>query len=318
MKRKLRVYAGIDVSKHELSVALWPEKREFTCSQEAQAVEELAREMRRLKVGLVVLEATGRMELNVLLALVRHGVPVHRVEPSRPRHFAKALGQRAKTDRIDAQLLARFAASGELKPQSFASAEVRALEALVTRRRQVVEMRTQERNRLGACPDRHSRASLVASLHFLERQIAALDRQIDQAVAQTPELRAKVDLLRTAPGVGRVTAVTLVSALPELGTLNRHQAGALSGTAPFKDQSGRHQGKERIGGGRADVRCALYMAVLACVNRPGWISTFYEKLLASGKTKKAALTACMRRLIVKLNAMMRDQTPWRQTAPAAG
>jgi len=318
VKSKSQVWAGIDVSKDSLKVGLWPDREVFSCAREPRALRGLARRLRGLKVKLVVLEATGGLEWPVIQALLSCGLPVHRLEPSRARHYARALGVRAKTDPVDALLLARFAASGELKAQSFANEPTRHLDALVTRRRQIVDTVTAESNRLGACLDREAQASLREHLRFLRRQVAKLDAKIDQFVQREPELKHKATLLQSAPGVGRVTAATLISAMPELGHLTRRQVAALGGTAPFPDRSGRRQGKDRISGGRANVRGALYMAVLSSIRRDSWIAVFYRKLVALGRPKKAAIAACMRRLIVKLNAMVRDNAPWRQTAPAAG
>jgi transposase len=316
MKTK-RVWAGIDVSKAELAVRLWPQGQATAHLRDEAGIGQLAQELKRLRVRLVVLEATGGLELPVVLALVRAGVPVHRCEPARARHFAKALGVRAKTDPVDALMLARFAASNELKPQTFASEEVRQLDALVTRRRQVVKLITVERNRLQASADKACRASIRQLLRVLLQQKGKIEAQIAQALDRVPELKAKSDLLRSAPGVGKVVAATLAGALPELGALDRWQAAALTGTAPFHNRSGGYQGKSRISGGRADVRCALYMAALSAKKHDPGLARLYDRLLANGKPKKVALTACMRHLVVALNAMVRDNTPWRQTTPAA-
>jgi transposase len=312
-----RVWAGIDVSKAELSVGLWPEGKTWTCPRDEAGIARLAADLKGLRVRLVVLEATGGLEVPVVLALVHLGVPVHRCEPARARHFAKALGVRAKTDRVDGLMLARFASSEQLKPQSFASAQVRQLDALVTRRRQLVDLVTVEKNRLQASMDKACRASIGKVLRALEQERIKLEAQIAAALASAPELQARVDLLSTAPGIGKINAATLAAALPELGTLNRWQVAALAGTAPFHNRSGRYQGQSRIFGGRAEVRCALYMAVLAGKRHDPWLGQLYEHHLAQGKKKKVALTACMRHLVIALNAMARDNKPWRQIAPAA-
>jgi transposase len=311
------MWAGIDVSKAELSLGLWPSGETATYRRDEAGIGQLAQELKRLRVRLVVLEATGGLELPVVLTLVRMGVPVHRCEPSRARHFAKALGVRAKTDRVDGVVLARFAASGELKPQAFASAQVRQLDALVTRRHQLVVLVTAEKNRLQASVDKACRASIRQLLRVLVRQKCKIEAQIAQALDRTPELKAKSELLQSAPGVGKVTGATLAAALPELGTLDRWQVAALTGTAPYRNESGRFRGPQRVSGGRADVRCALYMAVLAGKRHPGWLRDLFDHHLAKGKKRKVAITACMRRLVIVLNAMVRDNTSWRQIAPAA-
>jgi transposase len=313
-----RVWAGIDVSKAELAVGFWPAGAAATYPRDEAGIARLGQALRRLRVRLAVLEATGGLELPVVLALVRLGVPVHRCEPARARHFAKALGVRTKTDAVDGLMLARFAASGELKPQTFPSEQVRQLDALVTRRRQLVGLITAEGNRLQASADKVCRASIRQLLRVLIQHKRKIEAQIAQAFDRMPELKAKSELLQSAPGVGKVTAATLTAALPELGTLDRWQVAALTGTAPFHHRSGRYQGQSRIAGGRAAVRCALYMAVMGGKRHHLWLQNLYEHQLAKGKTKKVAITACMRHLVVALNAMMRDNTPWRQTAPAAG
>ena len=229
MKTK-RVCVGIDVSKKELSIALWPEQRVWTCPQEPAALAKLADEICRLRPRLVVLEATGGLELDILDLLVKRGVPVHRCEPSRPRHYAKALGIYAKSDNVDGLLLSRFAASGELKPQTFASDQVRDLEALVTRRRQIVKMITIEKNHLAAGRDRACKASIRVVLRMLIGQRRQLETRIASVLERVPELKAKAELLKSAPGIGAVTAAALLGGLPELGKLNRWQASALTGT----------------------------------------------------------------------------------------
>jgi transposase len=321
MKTK-RVCVGIDVSKKELSTALWPEQRVWTCPQEPAALARLADELRRLRPRLVVLEATGGLELEILDLLVKRGVPVHRCEPSRPRHYAKALGIYAKTDRVDALLLARFAASGELKPQTFASDQIRELEALVTRRRQIVKMITMEKNHLAAGRDRAGMASVRVVLRMLIGQRRQLEAKIVAALERAPELKAKAELLRTAPGVGAVTAAALLGGIPELGKLNRWQAGALTGTAPMKNRSGQWIGRERIFGGRMDVRSTLFMSALVATRHDPWMKAIYTRHLTHGLAKKQALTACMRQLVIRLNVMLRNGQAWRpeplrQTAPAA-
>lgn len=320
--KMIRACVGIDVSKAELSTALWPEQRVWTCPQKPEALEKLAEEICRLRPRLVVLEATGGLELEILDLLVKRGVPVHRCEPSRPRHYAKALGIYAKTDRVDALLLARFAASGELKPQTFANDQIRDLEALVTRRRQIVKMITMEKNHLVAGRDRTGKASIRTVLRTLVSQRRHLEAKIATALARAPDLKAKAALLQTAPGVGAVTAAALLGSLPELGKLNRWQVSALTGTAPMKNRSGQWIGRERIYGGRIDVRSALFMSVLAAARHDPCIKAIYTRLLARGLAKKKALTACMRQLVIRLNVMLRDGQPWRPlpsrlTAPAA-
>ena len=308
---------GIDVSKATLEVGVVPSGESWRTGQHPAEVGALAERIAALAPALVVLEATGGLELAIVDALVERGVPVHRAEPKRARHFARALGLLAKTDRIDAFVLARFGATGELAPQAFPDEGTRQLDALTTRRRQLVEAITAETNRLHATADPAARASIERHLAWLRGELKALDAEIAACVADGSQTQAKVERLRSVPGVGAVTAAVLVSALPELGTLTRWQVAGLSGTAPLNDDSGKHQGRRRTWGGRKDVRCALYMAALVGTRHNPVLRACYARLLAEGKPKKVALTACMRKLVVILNAMLRDQTPWRQTAPAA-
>lgn len=308
---------GIDVSKRTLDVGVLPGGEEWTSGQSPAEVNETADRIAALKPELVVLEATGGLELPIVHALVERGVPVHRCEPKRARYFARALGLLAKSDRIDKFALARFGATGELAPQTFAAQGTRQLDALTTRRRQLVEAITAETNRLHATTDPAASASIQRHLAWLREELKALEDQIEACQASCPETQAKVERMRTVPGVGAVTAAVLVSALPELGTLDRWEAAALSGTAPFNNDSGEHHGRRRTWGGRKDVRCALYMAALVGTRHNPVLREHYGHLLAEGKEKKVALTACMRKLVVILNAMLRNGTDWRPTAPAA-
>lgn len=317
-KREHATVVGIDVSKDTLDAGSLPSGQEWSAGQNPAEVSALADRIAALKPALVVLEATGGLELPIVQALVERGVPVHRCEPKRARYFARSLGLLAKTDRIDKFALARFGATGELAPQTFPAEGTRQLDALTTRRRQLVEAITAERNRLAATTEPAARASIERHLAWLNDELKALDAQIEACQAACPETQARVERLRSVPGVGAVTAAVLVSALPELGTLDRWQAAGLSGTAPFNNDSGRHQGKRRTWGGRKDVRCALYMAALVGTRHNPVLRAYYQRLLAAGKEKKVALTACMRKLVVILNAMLRDGTSWRPTAPAAG
>lgn len=316
-ERKQGPVVGIDVSKERLDVGVLPGGESWSARQSAEAVGALADRIAALGPRLVVCEATGGLELGIVDALLERGVPVHRCEPKRARYFARSLGLLAKTDRIDAMALARFGATGELAAQSFPDAQARRLDALTTRRRQLVEEITAETNRLHATTNPAARASIQRHLAWLRDELKALDAEIEGCVSRCADTQARVERMRTVPGVGPVTATVLASALPELGTLDRWQAAGLTGTAPLNNDSGQRQGKRRTWGGRKDVRCALYMAALVAARHNPVIRSHYLRLLASGKPKKIALTACMRKLIVILNAMLKHQTDWRQTAPAA-
>jgi transposase len=312
-----KLHVGIDVSKGWLDVAVLPEGRVFRKRNDASAVEALADELAGLKPRLVVLEATGGLELPILYALVRRRVPVHRCEPKRARAFARAIGLLAKTDRIDARMLARYGADCGLNPQSFPDEKVRHVDALVTRRRQVVDLLTAEGNRLAACTDPVCRASIQAVIDLLCNQRKHLEAQIQQAIADCESLKTAVDRLCTIPGVGRLTAATLVASLPELGTCNRWEIAALTGTAPFNRDSGSYRGKKFCWGGRADPRRSLYMAALVGTRHNPVLKALYQRLRAQGKPAKQALTACMRKLAIYANALLRDNATWRQTTPAA-
>lgn len=308
---------GIDVSKNSLEVGVLPGNENWGTGQSPDEVIALADRIAAMKPKLVVCEATGGLELGIVYALIERGVPVHRCEPKRARYFARSLGLLAKTDRIDAFALARFGATGELAAQSFPDAKTRGLDALTTRRRQLMVAVTAEKNRLQATTDPAARESLQRHLAWLKNELNTLNIRIVRCVDACPETKANVERMRTVPGVGPVTAAVLAAALPELGALNRWQAAGLTGTAPLNNDSGKYQGRRHTWGGRKDVRCALYMAALVGTRYNPVIRDLYVRLLAMGKPKKVALTACMRKLIVILNAMMRDQTQWRQTATAA-
>ncbi len=308
---------GIDVSQDTLDAGVLPSGEEWSTGQSPEEVQALAERIAALKPELVVLEATGGLELPVVYALVERGVPVHRAEPRRARYFARSVGLLAKSDRIDAFGLARFGATGELAPQSFPDAHTRRLDELNTRRRQLVETITAESNRLRAASDAHARASIQRHLAWLKSERKALEEQIRACIAACPETQGKLERLCTVPGMGETTTSLLLGACPELGTLNRWEAAALTGTAPLNNDSGKYHGPRRTWGGRKDVRCALYMAALVATRHNPVIRAFYARLLAKGKPKKVALTACMRKLVVILNAMLRHGTVWRPTAPAA-
>jgi transposase len=233
--------------------------------------------------------------------------------PRQVRDFAKATGQLAKTDHVDAQLLALFAERVHPTPRPLPDAALQQLEALMTRRRQLLDMVTSERNRLehAAAPIRRD---ISQHLRWLERRVAAVDRDLDNTIQKSPVWRAKEDLLRTAPGVGPVVSRTLLAELPELGQLNRKQIAALVGVAPFARDSGTRRGKRAVWGGRASVRAVLYMGALVAARRNPVIGAFYLRLVAAGKPKKVALIACMRKLLTILNAMMRTNTRWNHSS----
>lgn len=303
------LYVGIDVAKEHLDLAFGatatPEQIAYTTA----ALTPLVTRLQALPAVQVIVEATGGLEVPLLTALWAAGLAVARVNPQRVREFAKASGRLAKTDRLDAQLLAQFGAALQPAATALPSAASQTLAALVERRRQVVAMRTMESNRrLSASPT--VQAHLDQHLAWLDAEIAALEQEINDFIQQTPAWAEKDGILQSVPGVGQVTARTLLAALPELGAIDRKKIAALVGVAPFNHDSGRLRGKRFIQGGRYEVRSVLYMATLSATRYNPIIHTFYEHLLAAGKAKKLAIVACMRKLLTILNAMLRDKQAW--------
>lgn len=303
------VFVGIDVSKAQLDIALRPEGR-FAVTNDEAGVATVVERLRGVQPTVVVLEATGQLEVPLASALAAAELPVAVVNPRQVRDFAKASGMLAKTDLLDAQILARFAEVMQPVPRPLLDEQTQALAAILARRRQLIEMLTAEKNRLSAAP-KPVRKSLRAHIAWLEREIAHTDTDLAQAIRESPVWREKDDLLRSTPGVGPVLATTLLAGLPELGTLDRKQIAALVGVAPLNRDSGTLRGKRTIWGGRAHVRAVLYMSAVVAARCNPVIRAFYHRLCAAGKAKKVALTACMRKLLTILNAMMRHRTPWR-------
>jgi transposase len=311
------VFVGIDVSKEQLDVGLWPSGEKFSDSNDAEGRRRLAQRIAERKPRLVVLESTGGMEVPMALELGEHGVPYRIVNPRQVRDFARAIGKLAKSDDIDTVVLARWAESSKLEPKPLPDAARRELRELVMRRAQLVEAKIAEENRLPTVTVARVRKSLKASTAWLERQIDALDKELDRTMRGNPEFTALGDLLLTVPGIGPGTLRMMAASLPELGKLNRRKISALVGVAPFNHDSGKSQGKRFCWGGRVEVRCALYMAALSASRHNPVIRALYARLRALGKVAKVTLVACMRKLLTIINAMVRDRTPWRQTSPAA-
>jgi transposase len=273
-------------------------------------LEQLAGDLRQFAPALVVLEATGGFEITVAAALASANLPVAVVNPRQIRDFARATGRLAKTDALDAEAIARFAERIRPEPRQLADAESLSLGELVARRRQVVEMIGMETNRQHQARNPRVQRMLKATLKTLSAQLAELDHEIDDTVRRSPIWRAADDLLTSVPGIGDVTAHTLIADLPELGQLDRRRVAALVGVAPINRDSGQMRGKRTIAGGRAEVRNALYMATLAAIRWNPVINKHYHGLVDRGRPKKVALVACMRRLLGILNAIMRTKTPW--------
>lgn len=302
-------YVGIDVAKAHLEVAVHPEGTAWRSSTAGVGLAETVERLRALGPALVVLEASGGVEVPVVGALAAAGLPVAVVNPRQVRDFAKATGRLAKTDRLDAGVLARFGAAVRPAVRPLPDAQVQALGALVTRRRQVVEMLVAERHRRRSAPP-PVRRRIERHLGVLEEELAELDRDLQDALRASPLWREQEDLLRGVPGVGPTTACTLLAELPELGQLGRRQVAALVGVAPLNRDSGTRRGQRAVWGGRASVRTALYLATLVATRHNPVIRATYQRLRAAGKPKKVALVACMRKLLVILNAMLKHRTPW--------
>jgi transposase len=303
------MFVGIDVAKAQLDIALRPTGERWTVPNEDTSIAALVTQLQTVAPTLIVLEATGGYQRAVVAALAAAGLPVVVANPRQTRDFAKATGQLAKTDTLDARALAHCADAVRPTPRPLPTAQTDDLRALLTRRRQLVAMRTAEVNRLSNAPGR-LRADLEAHIAWLEHRLVALDDELDTTLRASPLWRERETLYRSVPGIGPVCARTLLLDLPELGTLSRQRIAALVGVAPFHCDSGTMRGRRTIWGGRAHVRATLYMGTLVAVRHNPVLKAFYERLVAAGKAKKVALTACMRKLLTILNAMAKQKTLW--------
>ena len=316
MREAEQRWVGIDVAKATLDVHVRPGDTGWTVANDDAGIRTLVEQLRGVAPTQVVLEATGGYELAVVSALAAAALPIVIVNPRQVRDFAKATGRLAKTDRLDAAVLARFAEQVRPEARPLATAEQQELDALLTRRRQLIDMLTAEKNRLGQVfvrGGKQVRKSLKTHITFLERELRMTDTDLGALVRKSPVWRERDDLLQSAPGVGPVLSRTLLAALPELGRLDRKAIAALVGVAPMNRDSGFMRGKRMIFGGRAPVRTALYMGALTATRCNPVIRAFYQRLVAAGKPKKVALTACMRKLLIILNAMVRQGTRWSPT-----
>jgi transposase len=310
------VFVGIDVAKAEFVIAIRPSGERWTATNDEEGIQRLVTRLGEAAPVLVVLEATGGYERPVVGALATARLPVVVANPRQVRDFARATGQLAKTDRLDADTLALFAERVRPEPRALPDDSAQALDALLTRRRQILGMVAAERNRLEhAVPA--VRRGIVQHIRWLERRLHDVDDDLDRTIQASPVWRAKENLLRSVPGIGPVVSRTLIGDLPELGTLPRKQIAALVGLAPLARDSGTLRGRRLVWGGRAPVRAALYMAALVGTRRNPVLRAFYQRLLMAGKPKKVALTACMRKLLTILNAMLRAHTVWRHTTQPA-
>lgn len=308
------IYAGMDVAKATIDVYV-SNGESWQVANDDRSMGRLCRRIAALEPALVVLEATGGYETRAATALASAGIPVAVINPRQVRHYARSVGRLAKTDRIDAEMLARFAVAVKPEVRPLPDNATRELEALISRRRQLLAMITAEKNRLGtALPS--TRKQLTEHIAWLQRQLRRVDEDSDRLIRQSPVWRAKEDLLKTVPGVGDVTARTLLALMPELGTLDEKEIAALVGVAPFNQDSGAQRGRRRVWGGRARVRGALYMAAFVSTQHNPILKAFYARLRAAGKPVKVALVACMRKLLIILNAIIRDGRPWAPVAVA--
>lgn len=305
-------YVGIDVSKDRLDVHVQPSGESFAVARDGEGLTALVARLQPLAPRLVAVEATGGFEIVVAAAIGGAGLPLAVVNPAQVRHYAEALGRRAKTDKVDAAVIARFAEATKPEPRPLPDEATRLLADLVARRRQIVVMMGAERQRANRLPKRLKK-SCERVIRVLEKELAALDQEIDTTVRGSPAWREKEDLLASVPGIGPITARTLIAELPELGTLDRRKIASLVGVAPFTRQSGQWRGKAFIAGGRRTVRAALFLATMAAVRHNPTIRAFRHHLIAAGKPKMVAMVACMRKLLTILNAIARDAKPW-QTA----
>jgi transposase len=307
------IFVGIDVSKDRLDVAVRPSGEKFVVERNPAGLESLAVRLQALSPRVIALEATGGFETVVAAALSAAGLPIVVVNPAQVRAFAKALGQRAKTDPIDAAVIAHFAEATKPEPRPLPDEATRLLADLVARRRQILEMMGAERQREKRMTIPRLRKSIARLIKALEKELTSVDTDINDAVRGSPAWREKEDLLASVPGVGPVIARTLIAELPELGQLGRKQIAALAGLAPFTRQSGQWRGRSFIGCGRTAVRTALFMGAMVAKQHNPRLKAFFDRLVAAGKPKMVALIAVARKLLTILNAILRDNQPW-QTA----
>jgi transposase len=303
------IFVGIDVSKDWLDVAALPSKEKWQYSNDEAGISKLVASLKKLFPVLVVMEPTGGLEAMVAASLTSEGINLAVVNARQVRDYARATGKLAKTDKLDALVMAEFAAVINPPVRQLRDEESEEIKAMVSRRRQVLEMLTAEKNRL-AIARKHLKPGILAHIEWLKKEVADLDRDLRQRIESSPIWRVKDNLLQSIPGVGRVLSATLLAELPELGKLNRRQIAALVGVAPFNRDSGTMRGKRSVWGGRASIRAVLYMATLASTRFNPVIGSFYQRLLSKGKAKKVALVACMRRLLTIMNAILKNQRAW--------
>lgn len=303
-------FVGIDIAKEHLDIAVRPSGEMWAIQNEDQSIIELAQQLKELPPVVIVMEATGGLEMSVASALALAGLPVAVINPRQARDFAKSTGKLAKTDTLDAQVLAHFAEAIRPEARFLSDEQARQLQALVGRRRQLTEMLVAEKNR-AYISHKSVQQRVKDHIAWLEKELADLDNDLGQSIRESSLWREKDNLLRSVPGIGPVTSSVLLASLPELGSLDRKKIAALVGVAPFNRDSGKLRGKRTVWGGRAHVRSMLYMATLTATRFNPIIKLFYTRLIQAGKAVKVALTACMRKLLTILNAIIRHSQPWR-------
>lgn len=305
----MSTFLGIDVSKDRLDVFIRPTNEQIQVGNDDESIDQLVKRIEPHRPALIVMEATGPYHRLLLARLIAANLPAIAINPRQARDFAKAIGKHAKSDAIDAATLAEFADKVRPEIREVPDATTEQLDALCTRRRQLVSMMAAEKNRAQYGPAT-IRARIKRHIEWLEKQILELEEDLNQQIRNTPAWREKDDLLRSFKGIGPTTSHTLLAALPELGYLNRWQIAALVGVAPFSRDSGKYHGRRHVRGGRTDVRNVLYMSTLAAIRSNPVIRAFHRRLIAAGKAKKVAITACMRKLLTIINAMVRNRTAW--------
>jgi transposase len=308
--KKRRSFIGIDVSKQLLEVAVHQSDYHFSCPNELKNFPTLSSELISLRAARIVLEATGGLERPLLQALQAIGLPVVVINPRQVRDFAKALGLLAKTDRLDARVLAHFAAAVQPPVSPIKTQQDRELDALMGRRNQLTEILAQEKNRRRSAATKTTRDDIEEHIEWLEERLKELDEKLKQQLQSSAVWQRKDQILQSVKGIGFVTSMALLADCPELGQLNRHQIAKLAGVAPLNRDSGMQRGARHIYGGRAQVRCKLYMATLTATRFNPVIKSFYQRLLNKNKLKKVAIVACMRKLLTIVNVMVRDNKLW--------
>jgi transposase len=304
------IFVGIDVSKDRLDVHVRPGGEAFVVPRDSKGLEELIDRLTRLVPQLIAIEATGGFETIAAAAIAGAALPLAIINPAQVRHFAQAVGKRAKTDPLDAEVIARFAEAVKPEPRPLPDEQARLLAELVARRRQIIEMIVAERQREKRAENTHVRKGILRHIRVLEKELPDIDDDIGTLVRSSPAWREREDLLVTFPGVSNKLARTFLAEVPELGRLNRREIASLAGLAPFTRQSGRWRGKSMIGGGRAPLRTALYMAALSAIRCNPILKLFYQRLLSAGKPKMVALIAVARKTLTILNAMLRERKQW--------